>query len=123
LVHNTCRVALDNNALIAAVEGGVDVAKGRSVSVPVTAVKEFLAGGGDKAALRSFLQANGGEVLYGSQKTAARLQKQAAAQGRVIRAADAQVAAGAVDAGLPLVTRDKKLLKNLNAVGENAEGF
>jgi len=128
LVHNSTdqkvTVALDTNAIIAAVEGGHDVLKGRNAAATITAVKEFLQGGGDKQALRSFLIENGGSVIVGSQKTAKGLQKRAAdAGGRVIRVADAQVAAGAVDNGMTLITNDRKLRNNMKAIGESAEGF
>ncbi|MBX2801353.1 MAG: hypothetical protein KTR31_26985 [Myxococcales bacterium] len=127
LVHNSTAketVALDTNAIIAAVEGGQDVLNGRNAATPITAVKEFFVGGGDKQALRSYLQDNGGSVIAGSQQTARGLQQRAAdAGGRVIRGADAQVAAGAVDHGMTLITNDRKLRKNMNAIGESAEGF
>ena len=117
-------MALDTNAVIAAVERGQSVLGGRAPVVPITAVKEFLRGGGSSAALREFLTANGGRIgLAGQEATATGLRQQAAGLGRVLRLGDSRVAAGAMREGIPLVTNDRKFGNFLRAIGYSVEGF
>jgi RHS repeat-associated protein len=119
-------VALDTNAIIAAVERGqaASVLGGRVPVVPITAVKEFLRGGGSPAALHEFLAANGGRIgLAGQEATAAGLRQQAAGLGRVLHLGDSRVAAGAMREGIPLITNDRKFGNFLRAIGYPVEGF
>ena len=123
-------VALDNNALIAAIENGesaaVDAAlKGRTPVVSRQAVKEFLKKG-DKSELREFLSDRGGKVgKAGSEADVRALQDQAAQMkpSRNLRTKDARVAASAQAEGVPLITRDKKLRNFMNESGLGGEGF
>jgi len=122
------RVALDNNALVGAIEKGeasaVDAAlAGRAPVVSRQAVREFLARG-DKQALREFLGARGGSVAKsGSQADIAALQAQASSMGRSLKIKDARVAGSAQAEGVPLITRDRKLRNFMNASGLGGESF
>ena len=119
-------VALDTNALIAAVEGGqaAAVLGGRTPIVPITAAKEFLRGGGSADALRAFLAQTGGRIgLAGQEATVVGLQQQATALGRVLHTGDARIAAGAMGEGVPLVTNDVRFGNFLRAIGFPVEGF
>ena len=119
-------VALDTNAIIAAVEHGQETAvlQGRLPVIPIAAVKEFLQGGGLPAALREFLVRSGGRLaLAGSEAIGAALQQQAAALGRVLRTNDARIVAGAMREGMPLITNDVRLRNFLRAIGFPVEGF
>lgn len=116
----TGRVALDANAIIARLEGSsrdvqavVNAMAGRSPNVSITAVKEFLKGGGDVAALRSFLVETGG----GMGKAPSReLVEQL--QGLGLKANDARIVGSAIEEGVPLLTRDKRVLKRAPGVAE-----
>lgn len=117
---------LDTNAVIAAVERGeaATVLAGRIPLIPITAVKEFLRGGGSIEALRSFLVANGGRVaLAGEEAVAANLRTQAAQMGRVLHTADSRIAASAVREGVPIVTEDRRFANFLRAAGIPVGGF
>jgi hypothetical protein len=104
-----------------AVEGAI---AGRTPLVPITVVKEFLRGGGDVNALRSFLAARGGGVAAaGSEASAAALRAQAAGLGRALQLGDSRVAAGVMREGVPLITQDKKFGNFLRAIGYAVEGF
>lgn len=121
-------VAIDANTAIRAIEAGesaaVDAAlAGRTPVIPIQAVKEFLVKG-DVNALRGFLSSRGGRVAAGaSDEAAAALQGQATALGRSLKPKDARVAASAQKEGVPLITRDTKLRKFLNAIGIGGESF
>ncbi len=121
-------VAIDANAAIRAIEAGeaaaLDAAlAGRSPIIPIQAVKEFLVKG-DVNALRGFLTSRGGRVAAGaSDEAAAALQAEAKALGRSLKPKDAKVAASAQKEGVPLITRDQKLRKFLNAIGIGGESF
>jgi predicted nucleic acid-binding protein len=100
------------------------VLAGRIPLVPITAAKEFLAGGGSSQALRSFLRANGGRIAAaGSEASAAGLRAQATGMGRVLGIADSRIAASAVREGAPVVTNDARLARFLRAVGIPVGGF
>ncbi len=120
-------VALDNNAIIAAVINGraADVLKGRSPVVSITAAKEFLRGPGRTAdQLRAFLTAHGGRIGASGQEAAVdALQAKATALGRVLHRPDARVVASAMREGLPLATNDTRLYKFLQAIGVANEQF
>jgi predicted nucleic acid-binding protein len=118
-------VALDTNAVIAAVEQHManQILKGRAPIVPVTAIKEFLRGGGSSEALRAFLTGTGGRIIAGTEATALSLRLTAPMLGRVIGIADSRVAAGAIDYGLRLITNDLRLGRFLGAVGHSVERF
>ena len=117
-VHNTC-VALDTNAIIALLEGSsADQAAvraaigGRTPVVSITAAKEFLAGGGDVNALRSFLASNGGRIgAAGDGATVSGLMSSG------LKAGDARVVGSAMKEGVPLMTRDKRLLRKIPGIG------
>jgi hypothetical protein len=122
------RAALDANALILGLEKGelqaVDHAlSGRAPVLSITAAKEFLRKG-DVQVLREFLAARGGGI--GAAATAeqiAELQAQAQVLGRVLKAKDAAVVGSAAREGVPLVTRDERLLKFMQAAGLPVESF
>jgi predicted nucleic acid-binding protein len=119
-------VVLDTNAVIAAVERGESarVLGGRTPLVPITAAKEFIAGGGSSQALRSFLGANGGRIAAaGSEASAAGLRAQATGMGRALGTADWRIAASAVREGAPVVTNDSRFARFLRAVGIAVGGF
>ena len=122
------KVALDNNALIAAIEKGeasaVDAAlAGRTPIVSRQAVREFLVKG-DKQALREFLRLRGGSVSKsGTEAEILALQNKASSLGRSLKPKDAKVAASAQVEGVPLITRDKKLRNFLNDAGLGGEEF
>lgn len=79
---------------------------------------------GDADALRQFLTVRRGRVgLSGTQAEAANLQQQAQALGRALKAKDAKVAASAVREGVPVITRDGKFRRFLNAAGIGGEDF
>jgi hypothetical protein len=127
LVHNTYgEASVDVNALINAIEKGEMAAldralAGRAPVVPITAAKEFLKRG-DVSSLRSFLTARGGRIgAAGSASAIATLQQMATAAGRVLKSKDAAVVASALKDGLPVITRDSKLLRFLqNVIGPAA---
>jgi predicted nucleic acid-binding protein len=120
-------VALDTNVLIA-LEGGEvqavdDALAGRIPVISITAAKEFLQKGNVEV-LRQFLTERGGGIGPAAlQSEIEELQVQAALLGRVLKAADAAVAASAIKQGIPLLTRDSKLVNFLLEVGELAEKF
>lgn len=122
----TAIVALDTNAVIAAVERGrgAEILAGRIPIVSITAVKEFLRGGGSVEALRAFLVGNGGRVAAaGSETAVSALQVQAQGLGRVLTTADGRVSASAMTEGVPLITNDGRLTRFLRAIGFPVEGF
>jgi predicted nucleic acid-binding protein len=122
------RAALDNNALVAAIEKGeaaaVDAAlAGRTPVVSRQAVREFLTRG-DKQALREYLSVRGGNVAKsGTQVDIAALQAQASSMGRSLKIKDARVTRSAQAEGVPLITRDRKLRNFMNASGLGGESF
>jgi hypothetical protein len=125
-VSTAGRVALDNNAIIARLEGApqdvqavVKAIAGSKPSVSIQAVKEFLAGKkfgpgkGDIKALRAFLIETGGGV--GKAPSAATLKQ---LQGLGLKPEDAKVVGSAIEEGLELLTRDKEVLKKVPAVAK-----
>jgi RHS repeat-associated protein len=114
------RVALDSNAIIARLEGSsgdvqavLKAIAGRDTSVSITAVKEFLRGGGDVNALRIFLKETKGSV--GAAPSTA-LIKSLEALG--LKPSDARVVGSAIREGIPVLTRDKRILKRVPDVAE-----
>jgi RHS repeat-associated protein len=112
-------VALDTNALIAAIENpgspaGQALLKMLGKNAPIVsrqAVKEFLAKG-SKEALREFLTSRGGGVAVAGSSALVQ-----AMIGLGLKPGDAQVAASAITAGVQLLTNDKGILgKVWNAV-------
>ena len=131
LVHNTCpkNVSLDNNALVAAVEGGqksavLNAIDGGRTTVSIQAAKEFLVKG-DKQQLKNFMGEIGATISRngGSTNQVQALQAQAKSLGRNLKTPDAKVAADAINNNATLITRDKKLGKFMNAAGHKAIGF
>jgi predicted nucleic acid-binding protein len=122
------RVALDNNALIAAIEsnqaGAVDAAiGGRQPLVSRQAVREFLRKG-DKDALRGFLIDRHGHIAKsGTEVDVASLRARAEAMGRSTKIKDIRVAASAQMEGIPVITRDARFRNFLNEVGIGGEPF
>jgi hypothetical protein len=74
----------------------------RNPVVSITAVKEFLKGGGDVGALRSFLVETGGGVGNAPSRE---VLKELTAAG--LKAADARVVRSAIEEGIRVLTRDK----------------
>jgi len=114
-------IGLDTNAIIAMLEGSPAEARAvlnaigaRVPFVSITAIKEFLRGGGDINSLRSYLQSTGGGVGKGA--STATIQK---LQGNGLKAADASVVGSAVDSGMNVLTRDKQILKKAPGVSES----
>lgn len=124
-------VALDTNAIIAALKEGktaaVDAAiGGRIPIVPVAAAKEFIKANGRAGAiaLREFLAARGGRLAEaGAEATATGLRAQAASLGRSLKPVDSRVAAGAIREGVPLITNDKKFFNFLQAIGYSVQKY
>jgi len=122
-------VSLDNNALIAAVEGGKatvvkNAINGRNPTVSRQAAKEFLVRG-DKQQLKNFMGEVGATVSRNGGSTAQvqALQSQATSMGRRLRGPDAKVAADAINNNASLITRDRSLRNFMNAAGHSAESF
>jgi RHS repeat-associated protein len=122
-------VGLDANVLINGLEKGQMEAinatiAGRTPTVSITAAKEFLRGGGDVAALRELLSANGGRIgLAASSSEIAALRASASGMGRVLSTSDAAVAGSAIREGATLITNDARLLRFMNAAGYSAIGY
>lgn len=105
-------VALDTNALIPLLEGtaaesgaATKAIAGQTPIVSRQAAKEFLRGGGDVNALRSFLQSNGGNI--GRAPTPATIQN---LLNLGVKPGDARIVGSAAERGIQLLTRDKELL-------------
>ena len=134
---NRAGVALDNNAIVAAIDEGqeaaVDLAiAGRQPLVSSTVVSEFLAGGNTLDTLRLFLRQRGGRITSdASQSALDDLQRRLDAlnatlspsQQRSIGANDLCIAATACELGVPLITNDSRLFRALDALGIPVEGF
>ena len=116
-------VALDTNALVATVErGNGAILQGRAPIVSITAAKEYLAGRGSPAALRTFLDVHSGRIgAAGPEHLAIGLQTRAVARGRVLSRSDARVAANAVVEDVPLVTFDRRFSNFLREFGWRVE--
>jgi predicted nucleic acid-binding protein len=96
---------------------------GRVPVISITAAKEFLLKG-DVEVLREFLAERGGRIGSAALATEiAELQTQAKLLVRVLAAADASVAANAIKEGIPLLTRDTRLINFLIEVGQSVETF
>jgi RHS repeat-associated protein len=116
----TGAVGLDTNAIIALLEGSkadsqaVLTAIGdRLPQVSITAIKEFLAGGGDVNLLRTFLKSSGGGVAPAASQATVQALRRAG-----LKAADASVVGSARDAGTTVITRDKEILKKASGDAE-----
>lgn len=121
------RAAVDADALIRAIDFGdpaVDIAlRGRSPVASPRAAQQFLVRG-SQIALDGWLAARGGGI--GSPADPGRvlaLENQAQSMGRAISHTDAEVAASAIQDGLPLITRDQQLFRFLQAASYPAELF
>ena len=119
-VPTTEKVGLDTNAIIARLEGSpadvqavVRAIAGRIANVSITSVKEFLRGGGDVNALRSLLQSTGGRV---GPAPSAQTLKQLQLLG--LKPADARVVGSAIEQAIPVLTRDKQILKKVPGIAE-----
>ena len=116
------RVALDTNAIIARLEGApadviavVQALGSRNPVVSRMAVREFVRGGGDMNKLREFLRQSGGGLGKApSQQTVDELLRLG------LKPADARVVGSAIEEGIPIMTRDDKILRKM---GEAAERF
>lgn len=121
-------VSLDTNALIAALEKGSVAAVDKSIAgripiVSITAVKEFLGGGGSIQALRNFLAERGGRLAAaGTEAEAASLRAQAQQMGRSLGVGDSRVGASAVKEGATVITNDKRFGNFLRAIGIDVIG-
>ncbi len=116
----TGKVGLDTNAIIARLEGSpadvqavVRAIAGRIANVSITSVKEFLRGGGDVNALRSILQSTGGRV---GPAPSVQILKQLQQLG--LKPADARVVGSAIEQAIPVLTRDKQILKKVPGIAE-----
>ena len=122
-------VALDTNALIAAIQEGkaaevIAAVAGRTPIVSRTAVREFLANGNSITALRDFLSSIGGRVAAaGTEAQAAALRAQATKMGRSLGVNDSKIAASSAKEGAETVTNDKRFRNFLNAAGLGGVGF
>ena len=122
------RVALDNNALIAAIEknqtAAVDAAiGGRTPIVSRQAAREFL-WKGDKEALRRFLSERGGHIAKsGTESDVASLRALAESMGRSSKIKDIRVAASAQTERVSIITRDARFRNFLNEIGIGGESF
>jgi len=87
---------------------------GRTARVSITATKEFLRGGGDVNALRSFLTSTGGGVGRAAPRAGV---QQLEAIG--LKAADSQVVGSAIREGTSVLTRDKSILNKVPGVAES----
>ena len=124
----TGEIALDTNAVIAAIEGGpVEVSAvtnamaGRTPVIPPTVANEFLTRG-SSSVLNNFIQNNNGRI--GSTPLLSQvlaLQQQAESLGRSLRTPDASVAASALKDGVSLLTADVRLVNTLRAIGVSVE--
>ncbi len=122
------RIALDTNALINGIEGGeaqaVDQAlAGRIPVVSPAAAEEFMRNG-DANALTGFLAERGGVIgSNGTQQMVNNLQEQARGLGRVLHDFDARIVASAIQDNIPLLTRDTRLIRFLNAINIPVETY
>ena len=128
-VKDVAKVSLDNNALIAAVEGGekstVKNAIGdRQAVVSTQAAKEFLQKG-DKQSLKNFMTETGAKMSTkgGSEFQIKQLQSKASEINRVLKSGDAKVAADAVNNKAGVITRDKKFQNLLIDFGVSVTSF
>ncbi len=126
-------VALDTNALVAALEYGdlarVDAAlKGRIPLVSRQAVREFLERG-NLDALRQFLSERGGKVGLSATESELKALLDLVAQlpakpsPRKIGKGDANVLGCALKEGVPLITNDRKFCNLVNDLGFEGEKF
>ena len=118
-VHNAC-IALDNNALVALLEGSAEdraavlaVMRGRTPVISITTAKEFLAYPGRTAKmLRDFLGSTGGRIgAPGDASVVAQL------LARGVKPNDARSAASAIREGTKLITRDSKFRNKIPKTG------
>ncbi|CAM1343253.1 RHS repeat-associated core domain-containing protein (fragment) [Tenacibaculum amylolyticum] len=123
------KVALDNNVLVGAIEGGkkADVLKAIGNKQPIVstqAAKEFMVKG-DKGQLKKFMKETGATMSKkgGTDAQVNALQKQAGDMGRSLKKPDAKVAADAINNNATLITKDKKLKKFMDASGNPAKDF
>ena len=107
------RVALDNIAIIALLEGNrfdrraiLRAIGNRRPVIPRTAMREFLQGGGNRAALQRFLARTEGEVVHDANTSLTRRMME-----RGIDRNDAIIVATARRQGVDLLTRDNKVLR------------
>lgn len=103
---------------------------GRRPLVSSTAFDEFVAGGGQADDVLDFLSDRGGAITRDASdnsldalQAALDAYNATAAQPRVIHPNDACIAAAACEAGVPLITRDGRLLRTLQALGIPVEDF
>ncbi|MES2112736.1 MAG: DUF6443 domain-containing protein [Bacteroidota bacterium] len=122
-------VSLDNNALVAAIEGGgkSDVLAAIGKANPIisrTAIKEFLVKG-DVEALRTFMKEIGAKVGSNGASTSqiTYLQRIANGLGRALQHNDGSILGSAINNGAKLITRDAKLTNLMNAMGLPVSGF
>ena len=106
-------IGLDTNAIIGRLEGDTALQQavtnamaGRNPRGSITSVKEFLRGGGDANALRTFLSENGGGVVKAAQSNAV-----TELMGKGLKGADSNVVGSAMRKDTELLTRDKRILK------------
>jgi hypothetical protein len=113
-------ISLDNMALIAAIEhpnsaeakAVMAAIKGKEVLVSVQAAKEFLVKG-DSAALRGFLEQNGGRIAKSAPEAVVRGLK---ALG--LKDGDARVVGSAIREGVRVLTNDKQMIKKVPGLVE-----
>ena len=128
-VKDVAKVSLDNNALIAAVEGGEKSAVKNAIGdrqavVSTQAAKEFLQKG-DKQSLKNFMTETGAKMSTkgGSEFQIKQLQSKASEINRVLKSGDAKVAADAVNNKAGVITRDKKFQNLLIDFGVSVTSF
>jgi hypothetical protein len=116
-------ISLDNNALIAAIEGGekAKVLKAIGTDKPIvsmTVAKEFLVKG-NKASLKEFMVETGATISKNGASAAqiAKLQQTAKGLGRAASKGDASFMVSAMNNGASVLTRDKQVSGLMQALG------
>ncbi|GAB3433067.1 RHS repeat domain-containing protein [Niabella aquatica] len=117
------KISLDNNALIAAVEGGgkeavVNAIGSKQPIISYTAAKEFLAKG-NKGELKAFMSEIGATVSKNgaSASQVKGLQKAAEGVGRKLGQNDASIIGGAINNGASILTNDKRMMNFMQTFG------
>jgi predicted nucleic acid-binding protein len=121
-------VALDSNAVIAAIKEGKKTAveqaiSGRTPLVSRTVIREARVKN-TKEEVRTFMQSTGAKVAKaGTEAEARNLQGLANSMGRKLQTNDARIAASAKREGVSVITNDKKFNRFLNAAGIGGETY
>jgi len=120
-------VLLDTTAVIAQVERGAEVLRGRRPVLSTTVVKQFIRDPNRRNVLsdelRGFLSTSRGKLVPdGTEATVGQLQARAQELGRSLSTTDARIGGAAIREGLPVITSDKRFRNFLRAIGYPVEG-